>query len=277
MKAASCCLNDCQTVMGFKMVALTLGCYYILRRIFMKLLISLLLAFGITLKLAVPAPGQTVASAALQQYNESFVAHPQLVNGPEYVDYSRAFYARIGHQWLVGPELQGGGVHYNGQYFGGVRLNYDVVRDQVVLLHPTSSLKFRLVNENLRFFLFQNRRFVRLQADSTDADVIRTGFYEVLADGPVQVLARRSKRQQQLIQAGHLNVSFTPTDKLFLQKAGKYYPVKSKGAALRYFEDHKAEVQSFVRDNKLSFRKNQLEADLVRVARFYAQLPASGS
>lgn len=229
------------------------------------------------LALARPAPAQALASTAIQHYNASFIAHPQLINGPEYVDYARPYYARTGHQWLISPDLQPGGVYYNNQYFGDLTLNYDVVYDQVVLAHPTSSLKLRLVNENVRFFSINGRRFVRLLADSTDANVMRTGYHEVLVDGPVQVLARRAKRQQQLIQAGHKNIVFYGADRLFIQKAGSYHLVKRKGAVLRLFADRQAEVQRFVREQKLKFNKLRFEADVVQVARFYQQLPASGS
>ena len=237
----------------------------------MKLL-RILLAGLTSALLAGPARGQGVAAPAVQAYARSFRAHPQLFNGPEYVDYTLRYRQRTGHQWLLTPEMQTGTVHYNGRAFDAVQLNYDVVRDQLVLPQPTSPLLLRLVNEKVRSFDLGDRHFVRLVADSTTAGVLRTGYYELLTEGPVRVLARRAKRQQELLRQGGIDVSFSVVDRLFIHKDGTYFPVRRKGAALRLLADQPGPVKQFVRDHKLRFQKAQFEADLVQLVRYYASL-----
>ena len=232
---------------------------------------------GLAAQAQLASPEARLASAvtaARQRYTESFGGHPQLYNGPEYVDYARRYHARTNHQFFLTPEMQPGSVHYNGQLFGNVRLTYDVVRDQVVLAQPTSPLTLSLINENVRGFAINDRRFVRLRADSTAGGVIRTGYYEVLADGRAQLLARRAKRQQEQIVQGFVDVEFIPTDRLYLQKDGVYYAAGRKAAVLRLLADHGKEVQQYVQERHLSFKKARFEVSMAQLVSYYNGLPA---
>lgn len=221
-------------------------------------------------------PGPTLAAAvasAEQQYTAAIPLPAQLYNGPEYIDYARPYHSRVGHQFFAEPTRQPATLLYNGHYFANLRLAYDVVREQLVLSPPGSPLSLRLINENVRSFSVNNHRFVRLVADSASRRVIETGFYEVLLDSAVQVLAKRSKRMQERVAQMAIDVEFVPQDELFIRKAGTYYPVGRKAAAMRVFADHGKEVQSYAKAQKLSFRKAAFEASVVQLASYYSGLP----
>ncbi|MBJ6107464.1 hypothetical protein JAO73_00465 [Hymenobacter sp. BT523] len=223
---------------------------------------------------AAPDPAAGAAALAQQQYNASFGRHPQLYNGPEYVDYAKRYNSRIGHQYFLAPEKQPGGVHYNGHYFANLQLAYDVVRDQVVLQLPTNPLTLRLASEQVRYFYLNDHRFVRLLADSSAGGVIQTGFYEVLADNKVQLLAKRAKRLSEQLSQRTINAEFVPIDRYFLRKSGTYYAVTGKSGVVRLLADHGKEVQQFIRDKDLKFNKEQLGPSLTQVAQYYGTLPA---
>lgn len=222
------------------------------------------------------APTGAVASAtaaAQQQYAAAFPLPSQLYNGPEYIDYSKPYHARTGHQFFGEPTRQPGSVFYNGHHFPNLQLAYDVVRDQVVLSPPRSPLSLRLINDNVQSFSLNNHQFVRLVADSSNSRVIETGYYEVLLDGPVQVLARRSKRMQEHVAQQSIDVEFVGQDEVFIKKAGTYYPVGRKAAALRPFADRGKEVQDYAKAQKLAFNKGSFEASVVQLASYYSGLP----
>jgi hypothetical protein len=233
--------------------------------------------------LVTPAFGQTDAGAergvtaavetAQSSYTRTFRAHPQLYNGPEYLDYAKPYHERTGHQFFASPEKQLGSVDYNGHHFEAVPLAYDVVLDQVVLSPPQSPFMLRLVNEKVDAFTVNGHRFVRLVADSLTHDALRTGYYEVLADGPTQLLAKRAKRLQERVAQPFINVEFTSIDKLFIQKAGHYYAIGSKSSVVRLLADRSKEVQQYLQEHKLKFGKKDREASAVQLVRFYAGLP----
>ncbi|SHK06165.1 hypothetical protein [Hymenobacter psychrotolerans] len=218
-----------------------------------------------------PALAASVA-AAQQQYDASFTAHPQLYNGVEYADYSRRYHARTGHQFFLSAERQQGSAFYNEHHFLNLPLSYDLVLDQLVLQQNSNSLLLRMVSEKVRYFDIGSHHFVRLVADTTKGNVLRTGFYEVLQQGRVQVLAQRAKRLQEQLKDRNTDVVFIPADRLFARKDGVYYAVRSKGAVKRLFADKAKEVQAYMQTNNLRLSKAQFESTLVELTRYYNTL-----
>ncbi|RFP66249.1 hypothetical protein D0N36_04315 [Hymenobacter lapidiphilus] len=217
---------------------------------------------------AVPAP------AAVQRlYRAADPVSSLLYNGPEYVNYAMRYAARAGHQFFLTPELRPGNVFYYQQSFAGLQLRYDVVLDQVVLEQPTSPLTLRLVNEKLDRFTIADHSFERLQADSTAGGLPATGYYEVLAEGPVRLLARRTKRKQERVEGRIVTVEFILTDRLYASKAGRSYSVNSKSAVLKLLADREPEVRAFMRERKLKLLKNQFEKVALVLVNYYNQLP----
>jgi hypothetical protein len=211
--------------------------------------------------------------AARQQHDAAFATSPQLINGPEYVDYAKRYAERRGHQFFLSAERQPGRVYCNGYLFDKLQLAYDLVLDQVVLPQPTSPLQLRLVNEDVRWFELAGHRFVRLQADSAAGSVIKTGYYEVLTDSAVQVLAKRSKQLQEQVEQRVVRANFLTRDRLFVRKNGMYYQVARKKDLLPLLADQQAAVQQYLQQQRLKFNRGQLEASTVRLVRFYNRLP----
>lgn len=225
-----------------------------------------------------PALGQAAnlaaaLQAARQQHDAAFPASPQLINGPEYVDYAQRYAQRRGHPFFLSPERQSGSVYSNGYLFEPLQMSYDVVLDQVVLPQPTSPLQLHLVREQVRWFRLAGHHFVRLQTDSTAGGVIQTGFYEVLVDSTVQVLARRSKQLQEQVEQRQLYANFLTRDQLFVRRNGTYYRVARKKDLLPLLADRSGAVQQHLKQQHLKFNRKQLEASTVQLVHFYNQLP----
>ena len=238
---------------------------------FLLLMLTALLA-GRPARAQAPGPEARLPAAAealRQEYATATVNNPYLYNGPEYADYTRKYHTRTGHPFYLLPAVQPGTANYNGREFANVRLQYDLVRDQVVLAQPGSPLRLRFIEEKLRTFSLDGHRFVRLVADSASADIIRTGYYELLADGPVQVLAKRTKTMYEHVNRPYVDVSFTETNRLYMQKGGRYYAVGSKGKALRLLADHGPEMQQYLKEHPLRFGKADRENAVVELTRYY--------
>ena len=227
-----------------------------------------------------PALGQTPPAGPIaklqQQYNNSFTNPAELISGPEYVDKTLRYHHREGFPYFLLPDPQPGSVFYHNHAFGNQQLAYDVVLDQVVLQFPGSPFRFRLVNERVRAFTIGDHQFIRLVADSAAGSVIKTGYYEVLTDGNVQVLARRAKSPQEKRGQQFTDVEFLTVDRLFMKKDGRYYAVGGKKALMRLLagQSKEKEVQKYVQAHKLKFNKKHLEASAVALARHYNELPS---
>ena len=219
-----------------------------------------------------PGPEARLPAAAEtlhREYATASVNYPYLYNGPEYADYTRKYHTRTGHQFYLVPDVLPGAANYNDREFANVRLQYDLVRDQVVLSQPGNPLKLRFIDEKVRSFVIDGHQFVRLVADSSSANTIRTGYFELLADCPVQVLAKRSKTLYEHLNKPYVDVSFEESSRLYMQKAGRYYSVRSKGTALRLFADHSKEMQQYLKEHHLRFNKANRENSVVELTRYY--------
>ncbi len=240
-------------------------------------LIALLFLSGSTpfaLSQSVPADSALVQQSVAQayaRYRTDMDVHSHLYNGSEYVDYDNYI---DGHQYFQSDEWEEGTIHYDGTLYRQVPLLYDVRLDQLVTENLAGPLRIRLVSEKVRYFNLLGHTFVRIVADSTQQGGVRTGFYDQLYEGNVQVLARRTKLIHEQITSGRVEREFFSRDRYFIRKAGQFYPVKRKGSVLGVFNDRKKELQRFLREQKIRYKQDP-ESAMVQLARQYDALTKS--
>jgi hypothetical protein len=205
------------------------------------------------------------------RYQSAMHLHSHLYNGSEYVDYDHYI---EGHQYFGSDEWEEGTIHYDGTLYRQVPLLYDVRYDQIITENLAGPLRIRLVSEKVRYFTLLGHTFVRIVADSTTQGGVRTGFYDQLYDGRVQVLAKRLKLIHEQISSGQVERDFFKRDRYFLRKDGQFYSVKGKGSVLAVFDDRKKELQKFLREQKIRYKRDP-ESAMVQLARQYDVLNKS--
>ncbi|MBG8554297.1 hypothetical protein [Hymenobacter guriensis] len=210
-------------------------------------------------------------SSLSQRYSDGLRYESRLYNGPEYVSTVRSYIK--GHAFLASADPQPATVEYGGAMYTGIALRYDLLRDLLVVKAPLGALDMQLVSERVTRFTLDDRQFVRLVVDSASASPVRTGFYEVLLDGPVQVLAARRKNMQQRSTATGMEGEITQKDSYFIGKGTRYYGVDNAKTVLVLFPQNKAALRKYIRTEKLKFGKTSREASLVELARYQATLP----
>ncbi|WP_303309438.1 hypothetical protein [Hymenobacter sp. BT730] len=243
-----------------------------------------LLAWGVS----PPAWGQTqppdsaFLATTARQLNQRYEAlvqdQSQLYNGKEYVDYTRYYRKAEGHQFFESNKLQPGSVQYQGHTYPNIPLLYDIRLDQVILQQPATSFYLHLVEENVAAFMLGAHRFLRLENQPASPHPISTGFYELLLDGPVRVLAKRQKEMKELSDQKIYYPVFRSIDQLFLQVGNAYYPVNKLSSVFNALPAQRKELQKFSRSHKLGFKKATREAHLVQLIGYYNSLiPAAAS
>ncbi|MBC6988776.1 hypothetical protein [Hymenobacter sp. BT491] len=210
-----------------------------------------------------------------QQYIDEVENHSHLYNGTEYVNYDKPYIQ--GDQFFESNLEAAGGIYYDGFYFRNVPLLYDIYVDQLVIKHPASPLKMKLVNEKVKYFVLYGHTFVRLVSDSLTASPIRTGFYDLLFASQVKVLAKRAKDLQERATPTGLEGRFNEIDKFFIEKNKTYYQVGKKYTVVKLFPNKKSDLRKYVRSQKLKFTKNRREDSIVKLVRYYSTLPQSSS
>ena len=107
-----------------------------------------------------------------------------LYNGSRYEKYPYRF--RLGTAYYPSDKFATGSVIYDNIQFDSVSLLFDELQQALVL--SKDGYELQLVSERISKFTIEGHEFLRLFADSTHAGIPVTRFYELLYQGPSQVL-----------------------------------------------------------------------------------------
>ena len=204
-----------------------------------------------------------------QHYTSALRYESGLYNGPEYVNYVKPYLK--GHPFFESAEAREATVEYGGSSYIGVPLRYDLMLGQLAVQAPSGALALRLVNERVARFTLGGHTFVRLVANPTNP-TLSTGFYELLVDGPVQVLAARKKGIQERSTSDGMVGEINQRNEFFIRKANHYYPVSKASSVLRLFPENKAALRKHIGAQKLKFNKVRFEEAIVELVRYHASI-----
>ena len=218
---------------------------------------------------AQPHPDTTFLATAVQnsvkRYTQAVHYQTGLYNGSEYVEPEQT---NEQHPFFISEDWVNGTVAYDGEVYENVPLLYDITSDKVITeLHNANPLV--LVPEKLTRFSLSGHTFERIQNETINNTLPRTGYYDVLYNGKTKVISLRQKiRQEKIESIKDIEIFFDERPRYFILKNGSYFPVKSKISVLKLLPDKKHELKHFASRNKLRFRKNR-EMALTRLAEFY--------
>jgi hypothetical protein len=222
------------------------------------------------------APGdsssqQNAFNNAVILYATSIGDQSPLYNGPEYF-----FYDPIikGNAYFMDVNaFTPGSIYYDGEYYAGVPMLYDLFSDEVAVLLYNHFSKFSLIKYRVKSFDFLGHHFVNINADTLNsASSIKSGYYDELYNGKTEVLVKHSKSVQ-TNSGGTLGSEkyYSPSRDFYIRKNKAYYSVSSQGSLIDVFKDKKKEIQQYVKASQIKFRRDPEEA-MVKIATYYDHL-----
>ena len=181
-----------------------------------------------------------------------------LVNGQEY---QMAFQSVTSHPFFLQRDPIPGMVVYQSQRFENVPILYDLYQNQVVIARRRSDGLFDLIQldrNSVDSFRIAGHKFIR----SGEGSDLR--FYDLLFAGKrVTLLCNRTKVNQ---IKGQGNVEYVGSDRYYLSESGRSKPVNSASALLD-LTDRKKDLQRFIKDSHIKFRR-LTDEPLIRTAEF---------
>lgn len=205
---------------------------------------------------------------AIHLYTHFTDGNAPIFNGPQYIYY---IFKMEGDPYFVTGSYSKGWVGYNGHVYNPVSIFYDIERNQLVLLNSDSLSNIIMHNEFIDSFYLLGHTFISLKEDHKQ-NLYNTGFYDLLYNGRVQLLARRIKNKQ--IKINDLTVIrvFYSADRFYIHRDGIYYLVSNKKDVFRLMADKKNDIKKMMRRKHIKLRRKTFESSLVEVAAFYDQL-----
>lgn len=224
----------------------------------------------------VPADSATAAAvrAATQRYYAATQADSRLLSGTDYRNRTKPYVQ--GSPFFPVSEVQLGSVRYDGFAYAAVPMRYDCQRDQLVVQPTGRAIALQLVPEKVAAFTLAGHRFVRLVTDSVANPQVRTGFYDLLVDGPARLLARHRKKSYERPTPTGMEGHFEQTTRYVVQHHDAYYPVTRLKDVLAVFPDQRAALQKFARQQHLSFGEGLRQYSLTALVGYYNTLVGVG-
>jgi hypothetical protein len=229
------------------------------------------------------ARGQSVAidstgkSAAVNYANALYAKaigqQLPLNNGPEYYFYDPAEVR--GSAYFMEMPHTPGSVYYDGEKYTGVRLLYDIYKDELATI-DNQSASYVLLPGLVQNFDLLGHHFININTDTlANNNVIKNGYYDELYSGRSAVLTKRKKEIQNYTSSvGELAAySFFTTTKeeFFIRKDKVYYKVSSQGDVLDILKDRKSQLKQYIKANKIKYNKNTGTA-LASILAYYDQI-----
>jgi len=187
-----------------------------------------------------------------------------LYNGIKYDEVARNPDVDFGHPFYLMDNVIEGSIRYNGVTYDNVLLQYDIVTDQIVTVLPNTNYKISLIKSHIQEFTLKGHRFVFV------ADGIAPGFYEVLLDGRIKVVAKRRKRISESYYNYNLFIKrkYFESGDLFVILDNIFFPVKSKKSLRNIFANSEQEFSSAIKNVSTSF-KSERERYVIQLVEYF--------
>ncbi len=186
-------------------------------------------------------------------------------NGRAYIDY---LFRMQGTPFFNDKPLSKGWLTYNGEKYDPLNILYDLTRNEVVILLPDSNSRAVLNNEFIDSFQLADHTFLNLKEGHTQ-NLAVAGFYDLLHNGKVLLLARRTKIISEIFSENQVVRVMTPKDYFYIHKGGLYYLVSDKKDVLRVLSDRKSDIKKMMRSRRIKLNRKNFENALISVVTFY--------
>jgi hypothetical protein len=203
---------------------------------------------------------------AVKLFYSSLGKQSPLYNGREYLPAAPSI---KGNAFFLDVNIYTpGNISYDGLFFAGVPMVYDIHNDQVVVLLYNKFSKLVLLPELVKDFDFLDHHFINIKADSIgNSPVVNAGYYDQIYNGKTKVLVKRYKN----IQTSGAESYFDSKRDIFIKKNNRYYSTSSQGSLLDALKDKKTELQQYIKANKIKFRKDPEDA-MIKIVSYYDHL-----
>jgi hypothetical protein len=206
-------------------------------------------------------------AAIVSQYTKERGGQAELYYGIEHIGYSSKI---EGFAYFQSPDWQKGSVVYNEVLYTDISLKYDMVADELVVLHANNYFPITLVSEKVQSFSIAGHDFVYLGKNNRYS--MKPSFCEKLVTGKLSILVKRSKNVDEKIIDKDLYRKFSDSYEYYAIKDGAAFYISNEDSIMEMLGDNARKVKNYLRNKDIKFRLMK-EAALFEIATYYNQLP----
>jgi hypothetical protein len=204
-------------------------------------------------------------TTAIEAYHSALGIQSSLYNGVEHVRYPSTI---EGFAYFLTSDWQMASVNYDGIIYTDIPVQYDLVRDEVIIQHP-SRIPIIPSVAKIKGFSLPGHSFVRIEKQAIPS--LKTGFYEQFIRGPITVLIKREKTIDEKINGLQLERKFILRERYYIVKENEYHPVGNEKDLLKVLKERRNEIKQYLSDNSLRFGTDP-DNTIIKAVEYYNQL-----
>ena len=215
----------------------------------------------------------SLAVGTVHAQSNTYTAYIRKINtsgdlfyGIEHIVYTQQM---NGTPYFESSEWQKGTVTYNNVLHEDVMLRYDLLKDELIALHPNGFFPVTVISERVQSFTIGNQQFVFIPQNN--AAGLNQGYYHVLVDGKLSVLVKRSKTIEEKTSVHGVERNVIAKNQYYSLKDGTAHSVTGEESVIQLLGEHARAVRGHLRLRNIKFRK-QKELALFELATYYNQL-----
>lgn len=238
-------------------------------RIFLSSLVIYCLFFYTPVQLQAQDSVALETKAARSFYASVISKNTNLFSGREYEPPPMRL--NEGHPYFLNPSWIKGSVTYNGKIFNDVSLKYDLVSDELVLMHFNGYFMISLNKETVDDFILEAHHFRRFGDNKKLTGNLEEGYYEVLYNGNSLLLKKHMKEINTVGQGNNQGFEVSGKTSLYLIRNGNVAAVKTKKSFMRQLPSGES-LNRYVKTLKPWFKKDP-QYFMVQVLKFLDKAP----
>ncbi len=172
------------------------------------------------------------------------------------------------HAFFLNNQYLSGSLVYEGLNYQNLNLMYDLVNDQLILLNFDKTGGIIVPKELVSSFFIDKHHFINIKSDVLNKKDISPGYYQLLYQGEINLLARKTKKIDEIISPEGIKYSISQQDKYYLFKDSAYHHIRNQKDLLQILRSNPDQNLSFLKKEKLDFKKNN-EGAMVKLLNFY--------
>jgi len=205
-----------------------------------------------------------ITNGAIEDYFVKVQRGSAIYNGKEPVQYPGHI---TNHPYLGYVEYVDGILRYDNIDYPHILMRLDLYRNELLILSPDASFEVILQPDKLNHANFYGYQTIYFYPDGLKG-CPSEGYYQRLYDGENLILRKQTaslfETRKENIQTG----SFSKPVKYYIRKGDTYYTVKSKGSVLSVFKSHKKELNQYIQEQRLDFKRSPEDAIIAIVKQY---------
>ncbi len=203
---------------------------------------------------------------AYTEYTAAVQEQLELFNGRENKGYSNKF--DHGSPYFLGDNFSKGEVIYLSKTYKDVSLIYDVVKDEVAILHFNISKRLIPDKSKVDAFTVFGHHFIKPSPGIKNYKSLPQGYYDLLYNDKISLLAKRKKSIHTRYRNTASEIRIFSKDIFFIRMNNSFYEVNANKSFLKHFTDKKKEIIQYMRQNGINFKGNKEQA-MIRIITYY--------